>query len=279
MALTAMTSPHHDANCKLDDAVKFVRPYLDEMPRIAIILGSGLGGIAERLERVNSVAYRKIPGFGNASAAGHRGQLMFGSLESTPVLAMAGRFHRYEGHSNDGVTFPVRVMAALGIKRLIITNAAGGVSPKLRVGDIVVIRDHINLMGGPLASVRSSHSFPVHDPTLYDPEMSATARRVGVEKDFTTVDGTYLATLGPTYETRSEIRMMRRIGVDVVGMSTIPEALAAADAKMRVLGLSLVSNVANPDRAVKADHGEVLEAGHAAEVKMEAIISEVARLS
>jgi purine-nucleoside phosphorylase len=270
-----MTLPSESGSEELNlrSAVDFVRTQSDTPPSVAIILGSGLGGLADRIEDPIMMSYADIPGFKTSSASGHRGQLVLGRLEETAVVAMAGRLHRYEGWTNDEVAFPVRLMSALGATRLIVSNAAGGVSPKLRVGDILVIRDHINLIGGGLRCASHAHAPSLtHQGEVYDAEMSRAAMRVAIERGFNAYEGTYLATLGPTYETRSEYRMMRRIGADVAGMSTVPEVLAATFEKMRVLGLSIVSNVANPDQAVKADHTEVLEAGHAAEVKMEAIV-------
>jgi purine-nucleoside phosphorylase len=254
-------------------AVDRIREKSDACPTAAIILGSGLGGLAEAIERPITIPYQDIPGFKNSSAKGHRGELIIGQLENTTVVAMAGRLHRYEGWSNDDIGFPIRLMAALGANRLIVSNAAGGVSPKLSVGDIVVIRDHINWMGG-LSSRNQSliAPSPLRMADLYDEEMSTVAIQVAANGNFNAWPGTYLATLGPTYETRSEYRMMRRIGADVAGMSTVPEVLAAASLEMRILGLSMVSNVANPDIAVVADHSEVLEAGEAAAAKMELIV-------
>jgi purine-nucleoside phosphorylase len=263
---------------ELKAAVDFVRKRLEARPSVAIILGSGLGGLADRIESPICIPFGDIPGFGTSSAGGHRGQLILGELESTKVVAMAGRLHRYEGWSNDQVAFPVQLMSAMGAKCLIASNAAGGLSPKLRVGDIVVIRDHINLIGGRATWSQANHApWLTHQGELYDSVMSRVAMEVAISEQFNAYEGTYLATLGPAYETRSEYRMMRQIGADVVGMSTIPEVLAAANVKMRVLGLSMVSNVANPDRPMKADHAEVLEAGRDAEVKMEAIVRGVLR--
>jgi len=270
-------------------------------PSAAIILGSGLGGLADQIVDPIAIPYAEIPGFGTSSAGGHRGELILGGLESTTIIAMAGRFHRYEGWSNQQIGFPVKLMAYLGAEKLIVSNAAGGVSPKLSVGDIVVIRDHLNFMGacdftgqqklagpeclpkGIQATVsRSSGDVRGWKATnglgltrageIYDSQMSAEAVRIGVKHGFNVYPGTYLATLGPNYETRSEYRMMRRIGADVAGMSTVPEVLAALTAGMRILGLSMVSNVANPDQPIKADHLEVLEAGEAAAVKLERIV-------
>ena len=274
-----------------------------QRPATGIILGSGLGGLADQIHDPVVFSYGDIPGFGVSSAGGHRGELILGAIEASPVIAMAGRFHRYEGWSNEQVAFPVKLMARLGADRLIVSNAAGGVNPKFRVGDIVVIRDHLNFMGccdfrgsGGLqtsdskADQKSSQlriaperqtKFDAECPGLmrggeiYDSELSRIAFQVGRRDRFNVYPGTYLATLGPNYETRSEYRMMRRIGADVAGMSTVPEVLAGSAAGMRILGLSMVSNVANPDQPTKADHSEVLEAGISAAVKLEGIVREV----
>ncbi|MGI9474366.1 MAG: purine-nucleoside phosphorylase [Rubripirellula sp.] len=277
-----------DASTKA--AADVIRSRTDRVPMVAMILGSGLGGLADQIEHPTCIPFSEIPGFGTSTASGHRGQLIIGELEATTIVAMAGRFHRYEGWSNDQVAFPVRVMASLGAGTLIVSNAAGGVSPKLAVGDLVVIRDHINWMGG--HGSRAGESGASESPSLeqghfefgpqrsenvYDDELAESSRRVGMEKGFNVHWGTYLATLGPNYESRSEYRMMRRMGADVVGMSTIPEVLAANLVNMRVLGLSMVSNVANPDQPVKADHAEVLEAGRSAAVKLEQIVRAVIR--
>lgn len=259
-----------------EQAAELIRSRCDVVPTWAIILGSGLGGLADAIDRPTMIRYEDIPGFSQSTVGGHGGQLILGYLDDASIVAMAGRFHRYEGWSNDEVTFPVRVMQRLGAERLIVSNAAGGVSPKLCIGDIVIIRDHINLMGGRWTYSQAAWQYsPLRHREIYDTRMSLIALRVGVQHGFTAVQGTYLATLGPTYETRSEYRMMRRIGADVVGMSTVPEVLAATSIGMKVLGLSVVTNVANPDRAIKADHCEVLESGRLAAVKMGLIVRAV----
>jgi purine-nucleoside phosphorylase len=252
----------------------------------AIVLGSGLGPLAEKIETPIEIAFDQIPGFAVSTAAGHRGQLLFGTLGGAPLIAMAGRLHRYEGWSNSQVSFPIEVMHRLGASRLIATNAAGGVNPVLRVGDLVVIRDHIDWQyrrpnATPARGRRGTDTsglqggLPNRIGSLYDRWMSATALSAARDGGFTAIEGTYLATLGPTYETRAEYRMMRRMGADVVGMSTVPEVLAAAKCPMPVLAMSIVSNVANPDRPNVADHAEVLEAGNAAAAKLERIVRRV----
>jgi purine-nucleoside phosphorylase len=267
----------------LDEAIAKVVAISAVSPRVAIILGSGLGGLANQLDASAVIPYRQIPGFVNVSAGGHRGELILGELEGVPVVAMSGRFHRYEGWGIDQIVFPVRLMHALGARALVVSNAAGGVNPALRVGDIVVIRDHFNWLGNPklprLESRQGVDDWPASAVTesirrgarTYDRALAELAKRIAIEQGFDACDGTYLATLGPNYETRSEYRMMRRMGVDVVGMSTVPEVLAAGALRMPTLGLSMVSNVANPDRPIRADHREVLAAGRAAAAKLEVI--------
>lgn len=260
-----------------DRAADWLAPRLNLRPSAAVILGSGLGGLAARIERRAVWPFAEIPGFSRAvTAAGHRGELIAGWLEETPVLAMAGRYHRYGGHSNDQCMHPVRVMAALGIERLIVSNAAGGLNPHYCVGDVVVIRDHINLLGGissPAAGARSA--LPCQPPghgNVYDAQLAAAAVRAATVSGFAAHQGTYLATLGPNYETRAEYRMMRRFGADVAGMSTVPEVMAASEAQVRVLAVSMVTNLARPDCPQVADHQEVLEAGRAAAAKMECVV-------
>ena len=262
----------------LDQAIELIRSRSTAIPSVAIVLGSGLGGLADRIEARQVIPFQQIPGMATTSAAGHRGELILGQLESVPIVAMAGRLHRYEGWSHTQAVYPIRLMAALGAGRLIVSNAAGGVNPQLRVGEIVVIRDHINLIPHCLPPTAKSNS-----PSLgrlgnvYDARMGQIALKAALNAGFAAREGTYLATLGPTYETRSEYRMMRRMGADVAGMSTVPEVLAAKEEEMRILGISMVSNVATPDIATKTDHQEVLEAGQAAETKMEAIVRAVVR--
>ncbi|TWU41213.1 Purine nucleoside phosphorylase 1 [Novipirellula aureliae] len=265
---------------QIDAACDLIRSHDHRVPAAAVILGSGLGGLADKIEDPVAIDFAEIPGFATSTASGHRGQLILGTIEGLVVAAMAGRFHRYEGHGNDKVTFPVYTLAALGASRLIVSNAAGGVNPKLRVGDILVIRDHIDWLSGVSSGVVSMAQTGLSRfEEFYDSAMSEIAIRTSLCENFTAYPGTYLATLGPTYETRAEYRMMRRIGVDVVGMSTVPEAMAAKNANMKVLGLSMVSNVANPDIAISTNHDEVLEAGRRAEVRMESIVRAVLKSS
>lgn len=262
------------------EAAEFLAARFDHRPQVAIILGSGLGNLIEHLVDPIAIDYQDIPHWQRTHAAGHQGKLVFGSLQSTPVVAMAGRFHRYEGWSNDTVCFPVRVLSAIGAQRLIVSNAAGAVNPRFDVGDIVVIHDHIDWIRGHVSMHHdndSSRSTPASDaphrqPTPYDRQLCTLALRTARQEGFAAHPGTYLATLGPTYETRAEYRMMRRLGADVVGMSTVPEVLQAQRIGMRILALSMVSNVARPDAPELTSHDEVLDAARIAGPRMHAIV-------
>ena len=272
-------APDHDP--LLAKAVAALTARLRDPPSAAIVLGSGLGGLAASIDDGRSVPFSDVPGFARSTAAGHAGELILGRLADVSVIAMAGRLHRYEGWSMGQIVWPIRVFAALGTQRLIVSNAAGGLNPRFRVGDVMVIRDHINLLG-PLrlpdsatSTVAGSRSLgcPMRVAEAYDQRMSAAARSAAIEERFDAWPGTYAATSGPNYETRAEVRMMRRMGADAVGMSTVPEVLAAIQCGMRVLGLSLITNLANPDSPHIADHSEVLQAGACSAAKMEAMVS------
>lgn len=263
-------------------------------PRVGIILGSGLGGLADQIEQPHAIRFADIPGFAQSTAAGHRGQLITGSWGGRPVVVLAGRLHRYEGWSVSQITFPVRLMHALGARVLIASNAAGGLRHHFAVGDAMVLRDHINAIGNPLASLSpiaadgdnvgptthgpqnaATTETPTRGISPYDPQLAELALAAGRSGNFPVHQGTYLATLGPSYETRAEYRMMRRLGADCVGMSTVPEVLTAQNLGMRVLALSMISNVARPDAATETTHAEVLDAGRQSEPRMIHIVRTV----
>lgn len=256
-------------------------------PDVGLILGSGLGGLVDEIQSALRIDYRDLPGFATATAAGHRGQLVLGQLDGHPVVALAGRTHRYEGHHDAVLTYPLRVMVALGISTLVVSNAAGGLNPLLQIGDVVVIVDHIDLgkrrANGPfdLHQLRESSRlvapasgrFAVHRP--YDEGLVGVALAAARGGDFPAVPGIYVSVLGPTYETRAEYQMLRRLGGDVVGMSTAPEVALAARLGVRVLGMSVVSNVAHSDLGRPTDHQEVIAAGRAAGTKLRRIVEAV----
>jgi purine-nucleoside phosphorylase len=271
MVLSNTMQPH---TAQIEEAAAFVRGRWNGMPRVGIILGSGLGGVGESIQIDETIPYEAIPHFLRSTAVGHAGRLLCGHLAGRPVLAMQGRFHLYEGYPADRVVFPIRVMKALGITTLIVSNAAGGLNPRFAVGDIMIIDDHVNFMDrntlvGPNDD-RLGPRFPDMSAP-YDRRLSEMALAIARETNFACHRGTYIGVLGPNYETRAEIRMLRNWG-DAVGMSTVPEVIAAVHCGLKVLGLSTITNVCNPDR-VQPAHGEaVVAAAHAVKDKLLAIV-------
>jgi purine-nucleoside phosphorylase len=248
-------------------------------PEIGLILGSGLGGLAGRFDDARRVSYGDIPGFPSTTVVGHPGVLVGGVLAGRPAIALAGRFHMYEGHSAALAAFPVRVLAALGVRTLFVSNAAGGVRRTFHPGDLMVIADHANLTGrnplfGPVEP--GDTRFPdMSSP--YDPELRAALHQAGRRSGVPLVDGVYGWTLGPAYETPAEVRMFERLGLDVVGMSTVPEVIAARAAGMRVVGMSCVTNLACGISNSPIAHDEVLEVTRAVARRFEAVVMEWVR--
>jgi purine-nucleoside phosphorylase len=242
---------------------------------VGIILGTGLGGIARQIQTEAKLDYEAIPHFPVSTAASHAGQLVCGRLEGVPVLAMEGRFHAYEGYTHAQITFPVRVMRAMGADLLIVSNACGGVNPQFRRGDIMVIEDHINLMNdNPLVGVNDDSLGPrfpdMSEP--YDHELIDRALEIARRGNFAAHKGVYVAVTGPNLETRAEYRFLRMIGADVVGMSTVPEILAARHGGMRCLGLSIVTDMCLPDALAPVVLEEILAVAAEAEPKLRAIV-------
>ena len=242
-------------------AADAIRQRLGVAPRVGIILGSGLGGIASAIETPARVKYADVPGFPGATVAGHAGELIAGTIGRTPVAALSGRFHMYEGHDAALAGFPVRVLHALGAQTLIVSNAAGGARATFRPGTIMLITDHINFMfRNPLIGKQQAGDIRFPDMSApYDPELQALARRVAKAQGLPLEEGVYAAELGPSYETRAEIRMLQRLGADAVGMSTVPEVLVARAIGMRVLGFSCITNMACGLSDEPITHDEVLE--------------------
>jgi purine-nucleoside phosphorylase len=263
---------------QVEEAAGYVRGRWQDRPRVGIILGSGLGGVAEAIDVELAIGYGEIPRFVASTAAGHRGRLICGRLGGVPVVAMQGRLHLYEGYSATEVTLPVRVMKSLGAEVLVVSNAAGGLNPRFAVGDVMVIDDHVNFMTrNPLVGVNDDRLGP-RCPDMsapYDRELADRALAIARRDGFTCHRGTYVATLGPTYETRAEIRMLRWLGADAVGMSTVPEVIVAAHAGLRILGLSTITNVSLPDAPHVTREGEVVAAAAAASEKLRAIVAGV----
>jgi purine-nucleoside phosphorylase len=243
-------------------AVQHVAGRLREPPRAVVVLGSGLGGLAEEVADAVRIPYDEIPGFAAPTVQGHRGLLVAGRLEGVPCLVMQGRYHLYEGHTAEVVARPVRTAAALGARTLLVTCAAGGLHPRLRAGDLMLLDDHVNLMGrNPLIG-----PVPPDEPRFpdmsapYDPELQRVAGEVARSERIPLQRGVYCALTGPSYETRAEVRMLARFA-DAVGMSTVPEVLAARALGMRVLGLSLITNPAAGLAPGALDHEDVVAAG------------------
>lgn len=230
-------------------------------PALALILGSGLGGLAGRITNAVRIPFAEVPGFPPATVHGHAGALVVGSLGGTEVIALAGRFHLYEGHSPAVAALPVRVAHALGARSLFVSNAAGGVRRTLRAGDLMLIRDHINLMWrNPLVgpALPGEARFPDMSAP-YDATLLAALRRAALATRTAVVEGVYAGLLGPSYETAAEVRMLERLGADAVGMSTVPEVIVARSLGMRVAGVSCITNLAAGLGARSLDHAEVLE--------------------
>jgi purine-nucleoside phosphorylase len=247
---------------KIEQAAAFIKQHAPQSPKIGLILGSGLGILADEIEGAVKLKYEDIPDFPVSTVEGHAGQLVFGTLEGVSVVAMQGRFHFYEGYSMDKVTFPVRVMKELGVEALIVTNAAGGINTAFRAGDLMIITDHINFMGtNPLIGPNEA-DFGVRFPDMssaYDKDLSQLAEKMAQELQIPVQKGVYTAVTGPSYETPAEVRFLRTLGSDAVGMSTVPEVIVAKHAGLRVLGISCISNAAAGILDQPLSHDEVME--------------------
>ncbi len=243
-------------------AADFIRSKLRGVTSpIAIVLGSGLGGLAGRIESAHRIDFRDIPGFPESTVAGHAGALISGRLAGKPVVALSGRFHIYEGHGARLAGFPIRVVHALGARTLIVSNAAGGVNRLWQPGDLMLIRDHINLMfRNPLVGAVEPGDLRFPDMSEpYDSTLAALARRVASDNGVALREGVYAGLLGPAYETPAEVRMLERLGADAVGMSTVPEVIVARARGMRVLGISCITNMASGSSDTPLTHDDVLE--------------------
>jgi purine-nucleoside phosphorylase len=265
------------------EAATFIRARTRHEPQVGLILGSGLNPLAEAVEAVDVIPYQEIPHFPKPTVEGHMGRLVIGQLAGMPILVMQGRVHFYEGYAMQQVVFPVRVMQALGIKTLIVTNAAGGLNPTFHPGELMLITDHINLIG----MTGSNPLFGPNDPTLgprfpdmseaYDAHLRRIAREVAEESGVPLREGVYIGLAGPSFETPADIRFLRLIGADAVGMSTVPEVTVARHGGMRVLGISSISNVAlaEPEPGQETSHDEVLAAGEQIVPRLMALIQGV----
>ncbi len=260
---------------QIGEAVDWILERVNAAPRVGIILGTGLGSLAEEIKRQATLRYEDIPHFPRSTAVSHEGALVCGTLAGVPVVAMSGRLHAYEGYPLKVATLPVRVMQALGAKLLIVSNAAGGLNPYFQAGDVMVIEDHINLMrDNPLVGINDDRLGPRFPDMCqpYDPQLIEQALDVARREGFAAHRGVYIALTGPNLETRAEYRFLRRIGGDVVGMSTVPEVLVAAHCGLRTLAFSIVSNVCLPDALRPMGIEEIVDVCNRAEPKLRKMV-------
>lgn len=244
-------------------------------PKVGIILGTGLGGFADEIHLESSIDYEGIPHFPHSTVESHAGRLLCGKLAGVPVLAMEGRFHFYEGYSMQEVTFPVRVMKSMGCEILIVSNACGGLNPQFANGDVMIIDDHINLMGDNPLRGKNDDSLGPRFPDMCEPyckKLIAKAREVALENKIPLQKGVYVAVTGPNLETRAEYRFLRILGADVVGMSTVPEVIVARHAGMRVMGLSVITDMGLPDALEPTELSTIIRIANEAEPKLRAIV-------
>lgn len=263
---------------KIDEAVAFLRTKTQMQPTTGIILGTGLGGLVKEIQIETIVDYGDIPHFPVSTVESHKGKLIFGTLGGKKIVAMQGRFHYYEGYTMQQVTFPVRVMKFLGVNTLLISNAAGGMNPLFAKGDIVLITDHINLLGSNPLIGANDEEFGPRFPDMSEPytnELITLAEKVAIDLKFRLQKGVFVAMTGPTLETRAEYRFLRTIGADVVGMSTVPEVIVAVHQSMRVLGFSIMTDECFPDALKPVSLQEVIAVANQAEPKLTAIMKEV----
>ena len=265
---------------KIGEALSYVRSKSSIVPEIGIILGTGLGKLAEKIEDKVVISYKQIPHFAVSTAPGHAGNLLLGKIGEKKVVAMQGRFHLYEGYSPEEVTFPIRVMKALGVKVLIESNAAGGMNRNFKPGDIMIITDHINFTGtNPLIGPNDDSLGPrfpdMSEP--YDWDLIELTEEVALEEGIRCHRGVYIGVTGPNFETRAEYRFFHLIGADAVGMSTVPEVIVAKHSGLKVLGLSCITDMCIPDKLEPVDFRKVIDVANKAEPKVTRLVEKVIR--
>ena len=261
---------------KIKETASYLKERMHTSPETAIILGTGLGSLANEITEKYEIKYEEIPNFPVSTVEGHSGKLIFGKLGNKDIMAMQGRFHFYEGYDMKQVTFPVRVMKELGIKTLFVSNASGGTNPNFEIGDLMIITDHINYF--PEHPLRGKNLYGDRFPDMseaYSKELIAEALQIAKEKGIKVQQGVYLGTQGPTFETPAEYKMFRIWGADAVGMSTVPEVIVANHAKIKVFGISVITDIGVEGKIVEVSHEEVQKAADAAQPKMTAIMREM----
>ncbi|MCM8711060.1 purine-nucleoside phosphorylase [Clostridium sp. SYSU_GA19001] len=262
---------------KIKVAKEYISKYYAKKLDVAVILGTGLGSLVNEIENKIIIKYKDIPEFPVSTVAGHVGELIIGDLNGKKVIALNGRFHFYEGYAMEQVTFPVRVIKALGVEKIIVSNAAGGMNPEFEAGDLMIITDHINMIGvNPLIG-RNYEELGPRFPDMsnaYDKNLSNVVEKCAEKLNIKVQKGVYLAVSGPTYETPAELRMMRLIGGDAVGMSTVPEVIVANHMGMKVIGISCITDMALADNLEPLDHSRVVETANRAMIKFVALVKE-----
>jgi purine-nucleoside phosphorylase len=263
---------------KVQETVSFIQSKFSFTPEYGVILGSGLGGFTEDIQIICSIPYSDIPNFPLSTVEGHKGALVFGTVGNKKVMAMQGRFHYYEGYDMKQVTFPVRVMKMLGVSKLVVSNASGGVNPNYKIGSIILIKDHINMMPEhPLRGKNDERFGPrfVNMSEPYSKAMLFKAKQIAASLNIEVLEGVYMGLQGPTFETLSEYRMVKNIGADCVGMSTVPEVIVARHMEMEVFGLSVVTDMGDEKNIEEVNHVEVLKAAEKAEPSVRKLIKEL----
>ncbi len=263
---------------QIKETVQYINSRVDMVPEFGIVLGTGLGGLVNEIEALGTISYKDIPNFPVSTVKGHEGKLIFGKLGGKNVVAMQGRFHYYEGYTMTEITFPIRVMKFLGIKLLILSNAAGGVNPDYEIGDLMVIKDHINLMGtNPLIGKNDTGLGP-RFPDMsdaYDKKIIRHATKIARVHNIHFQVGVYAAVTGPTFETPAEYKYIRVLGADAVGMSTIPETIVARHMDLPVFAVSVISDLGVEGKIVEISHDDVIDAASLVEPKMTLVIKEM----
>ena len=247
---------------KINQAAEYIKNSVAFKPSIGLILGSGLGELADEIENPIKINYKNIPNFPVSTVEGHAGQLVIGELNGKKVIAMQGRFHYYEGYTMEQVTFPVRVMKALGVEKMIVTNACGGLNPDFNAGMLMFINDHINFTGdNPLIGINHNELGPRFPDmsTAYSSELISLGQKVAKEQNLNVAEGIYTAVSGPNYVSKAELRLIRNWGSDTIGMSTVPEVIVAAHTGIEVLGISCITDMAVPDSLESVSHAQVME--------------------
>lgn len=260
---------------KIQESVSAIKQVWDKTPHAGIILGTGLGPLVKEIQEEASIEYDQIPHFLKSTATSHRGRLVCGTLNGLPVMVMEGRFHKYEGYDLKDITFPVRVMKAMGADLLVVSNACGGLNPNFRCGDIMLIEDQINLMGdNPLFGINDDRLGPRFPDMCepYDKSLVERALKVARQKDIIAHQGVFVAVAGPNLETRAEYRMLRAMGADVVGMSTVPEAIVAVHCGMRTIGFSVITDMCLPDALKPAEVSEIIAIANDAAPKLTQLV-------